>query len=114
MKKTCPVALDLGLSGDLNFQEAEKICKDAADKGLKISFELNFGLFSNLKKPLSNSFQYLSFELSLKHFIETLWNQYHTQVKEVILYQCSLDFSEDFALMKAKSKIFKVGLKINF
>lgn len=115
MKNLCTIALSLQLGADLDFHEAKKKALEAINKGLKLSFELELGLFSRLKKPLANPSQYLSFELSLKHFKDCFWEPFQKEIKEVILYSGPLDFSKDVDFDHEDANLFFCqGVKMDY
>jgi len=90
------IYLNASLDSTLDFENEKQLAVDAIENGYKLCFLIDLGLFSKLKKPLSNKSQYLSLELSLKHFKESLWTLFENDIVEVCLYNGHLDFSVDF------------------
>lgn len=93
MKKLRTIYLKAGLKDSLDFQSEQLLCKEAVLQGDQLRFDIDLGLFSSLKKPLSHQSQFLSLELSLEHFKNTLWNEFQENIIEVCLYSGDLDFA---------------------
>jgi hypothetical protein len=65
-------------------------------KGLRILWELDLGLFDQLKYPLGNQSQFLSLTLALEHFCKTVWEEFSAHSIGVVLYRGAADFSLGF------------------
>lgn len=94
-KDSVLIFLDGGVESSLDFQAQKQQASVAVEEGLSLNFELDLGLFSKLKKPLSNKSQYLSLTLSLKHFKETFFDDFQDAIESVCIYKGNLDFRED-------------------
>ncbi len=70
---------------------AQKCC----EQGLKIFWNLDLGLFNQLKSPLSNQMQFLSLILSLEHFRDTLWKKFKDHTVGVCLYKGTANYSQE-------------------
>jgi hypothetical protein len=92
----CIIYLPAGVNASLDFEAERQTAFDAIEKGLKLEFQIDLGLFSRLKKPLSHKSQYLSLDLSLEHFKNTLWEEFQYNIDDVCLYSGHVDFSKDF------------------
>lgn len=108
------IYLDAGIESKLDFEKEKVLVIDAIKKGLKVSFEVDLGLFSRLKKPLSNQSQYLSLELSLEHFKKTFWDEFHEEIDEICLYRGLLNFAEDFIFDEAQQLNLQAWIKDHF
>lgn len=93
-KDSVIIHLKAGVQDPLDFQKEHLACEEAIEKGLHLKFAIDLGLFSKLKKPLSNKSQYLSLELSLEHFKNTLWSEFHESIVDICLFIGNLDFSD--------------------
>lgn len=92
------IQLDGTTSSHLEWNQAKTNAREFIKKGYKIFWNLDLGLFSRLKRPLSNQTQYLSLELSLKHFKEFIWNDLCADSLGVCLYQGPAEFRLDLQL----------------
>lgn len=93
-KDSIIIHLKAGVQDPLDFQKEHLACQQAIEKDLDLKFVIDLGLFSKLKRPLSNKSQYLSLELSLEHFKNTLWTEFHESILDICLYEGELDFSD--------------------
>lgn len=89
------IHLDAGLNATLDFTKEKELAREAIVQGFKLNFEIDFGLFSNLKKKLSNSSQCLSFKLSLEQFKEAFFHEFEGDIERICLYKGNLNFSHD-------------------
>lgn len=76
----------------LDWREAHDAAKQYAEQGLNIFWDLDLGLFSHLHEPISEQTQYMTLNLSIKHFGDTLWKEFSQQTIGVSLYRGELDF----------------------
>lgn len=91
------IQLDGQVQSSLDWKNPREEALRCIEKGLKLFWEIDLGLFSNLKLPLFNQTQYLSLSLALEHFRNTLWKEFHEHTIGLSLYRGSLDFSKDLA-----------------
>lgn len=89
-KNMCSIYLDCKLSSTLNFQEEKKRAEEAILKGMKLCFEIDFGITGLVYKPS----QILSFQLGLKHVEETFIKDFETHIEGIFLYKGNLDFAK--------------------
>ncbi|HRD56360.1 MAG TPA: hypothetical protein PLC42_08200 [Parachlamydiaceae bacterium] len=89
-QEICSIYLDCKLTASLDFQQEKKRAQDAIEQGLKLCFELDFGI-----SPLFfKSSEILSFQLALKHFEETFFLEFKDDVEMVFLYKGDLNFAK--------------------
>ena len=79
--------LDGTTSSHLDWKAIKEQALEFIEKGFKIFWDLDLGLFNSLKRPLSNQTQYLSLELSLKHFKDFIWKDLGDHSLGVCLYK---------------------------
>lgn len=91
------ISLQGGLNSDLNWQKQKEAAQDYISQGIKIFWQLDLGLFSNLKAPLSDSTQHLALGLALRHFKETMWSDYQSHTVGLSFYKGSIDFTHHFS-----------------
>jgi len=89
------ITLDGRLQSNLDWKAAREEALEVIAQGNTILWNIDLGLFRDLKHPLSHQSQYLSLTLSLKHFTETLWPEFQGQTRGLCLYTGNLDFSRD-------------------
>lgn len=85
----------------LDWREQKLLAKKYVEAGLQIFWELDLGLFTQLKAPLLDQTQFYSLELSLKHFREMLWTEFRDQTIGLSLYKGTLAF-EDYWIWDQK------------
>jgi len=90
------IRIDGGLKSDLLWKEAKKEAQKHVSQGYQIFWELDFGIFSSLKHPLSHASQFLSLKLAADHFYNAFWEEFEKHTVGISLYRGSLDFSKDF------------------
>lgn len=88
--------LDGTTSSHLEWGQARLQAEELVKKGCKLFWELDLGLFHDLKRPLNYQTQYLSLELSLKHFRDYIWKEFGSNSLGVCLYKGSADLSQNF------------------
>lgn len=90
------VSIDGGVKSDLVWKDAIEAANEYIDQGFKIFWELDLGIFSGLRHPLTQTSQYLSLKLSVEHFRDTVWKEFDKDTVGVSLYRGTLDFSKDY------------------
>lgn len=93
---TVIIRMDGRINSDLDWKGAAVQAAKAIENGLAILWEINLGLFDQLKLPLESQTQFLSLTLSLEHFRDTLWKEFSYHSIGLILYRGSADFSQFF------------------
>lgn len=95
LNKVAIISLDAHPSSPLQWGEIKpQVLKEIAS-GKALLWHLDFGLFNRLPKPLDNKEQFLTLNLAIDHFKETVWKDYHRFSKGVLLYKGSSDFSQE-------------------
>lgn len=75
------------MNADLDWRSTESMAQGYVDKGLKLLWRLDLGLFKPLRYPLEHQTQFLSLILSLEHFRDTLWKKFKEDTLGVCLYE---------------------------
>lgn len=91
------IHIDGRVKADLNWKDARKEAAHAVERGLKIMWALDLGLFDQLAQPLTNQGQFLSLSLSIEHFRDTFWKEFKESTLGVSLYRGIADLSLGFA-----------------
>ena len=81
------IPLDGTLKADLSWENERQAAFAYVQKGMRIFWEIDLGLFDRLKYPLENQTQFLSLCLSLEHFRDTLWTTFRAQTVGICLYR---------------------------
>jgi hypothetical protein len=90
------IQLDGRIKADLSWKKEREAALAYITQGLRIFWEIDLGIQSNLAHPLSNKTQYLSLSLSLDHFCTTIWKDFQKETVGLCLYRGTLDFSSNF------------------
>jgi len=103
-----PVVIDLDarLSSDLNWKLPRIAALKAIGAGEKILWNLDFGLFQQLQKPLNDPGQFSSFCLALDHFQDTIWNEFHKFSLGAALFRGDADYHSLFSWDDEQEKNF--------
>lgn len=86
------IVLDGGMKASLDWEEEVVEAKRAMAEGRKIVWQIDLGLFAQLKLPLDNQTQFRSLVLSLDHFVKTVAEPFEAATAGVCLYRGKLDF----------------------
>ena len=100
------LTLDGTLKSDLDWSEQKEAAWQYIEQGLRLFWEVDLGIVSRLTHSLSNESQRMSLQLSLEHFLKTMWSEFSEHSEGVSLYRGSYDFS--------KGMIWDEALKENF
>lgn len=90
------IQLNGQVQSDLDWSKEEILAQEMAERGEKILWEIDLGLFSRLPHPLSNETMFHTLTLSLKHFVDRMYSKFAEATLGIILYKGSLDFSNGF------------------
>lgn len=90
------LTLDGRSKGDLNWEKERAAALRYISQGLRLFWQMELGLFSELNGSLSDQVQYLALGLSLEHFRESLWKEFHEHSIGISLLRASVDFSFRF------------------
>lgn len=93
MNNAITLVLDGRLNASLDWKSSRAEALQAVEKGFKIFWDINLGLFDQLKHPLTSNSQYLALVLSLEHFRDTLFKDFREHTVGLNLYRGPLDFS---------------------
>lgn len=91
---TVQIHLDGKVTADLDWKAADEAAQRYQEQGLQILWDLDLGLFKDLKYPLEHKSQFLSLLLSLEHFRDNLWKKYKEHTLGVCLFRGSAHFSQ--------------------
>lgn len=112
------IKLDSSLKSSLDWTKAKDAASKNIEKGLKIFWELDFGLGKGLDHPLGHNSQFLSFKLAVEHFCTEIWQHFHQDTTGIALYRGSADFSlgfiwdeEQLRRSEDRQKEFPVNMK---
>ena len=95
---TALIKLSGHLQADLDWKLERVRAKQFIQEGFAIFWEMDLGLFSNLKLPLTNQTQFLSLTLSLDHFRNTLWKEFGDQTVGLSLFSGNVDLSRSLKI----------------
>lgn len=112
LKSTAIIRLDAKTTSALDWSKARTEALQKIAIGKKILWQLDFGCFKDLLKPLSSQEQFLALTLSVDHFIVSLWNEFRTYSKGLLIYQGSADFAESIPPSEIEgSDLFEKSLR---
>lgn len=97
------ILLDGTLSSDLKWDAQKKRADELIEKGYKILWEIDLGLFSRLTFPLKDEAQGNILKLSLEVFYQQIWEKYKEESLGLLLYRGSSDFTHEFPDEKEKN-----------
>lgn len=93
-------AVTLYLNGrvesDLDWRKSHQEAQQAVEKGFRLMWEMDLGLFHALKQPLIHQGQFLSFALALEHFRDFIWPEFGSNTIGLSLFRGNADFSYAF------------------
>lgn len=105
--KSHTIYLDGKVDSSLDFHLKREACLKSIEMGEKLHFKIDLGLFKSLKKPLSNESQLLSLKLSLKHFKETLFEEFHDSIESVSILDITIDLIRKFSFDEELQKRYE-------
>lgn len=88
------IRLDGRIASDLKWTEEIKTARHYIEQGKKLFWEIDLGLFSSLRFPLSDQTQFLALSFALRHFRDTIWSEFHPESVGVSIYRGPIDFKE--------------------
>ncbi|MBS4169143.1 hypothetical protein [Parachlamydia sp. AcF125] len=91
------ISLDGTVKGNLDWKKEKEWASQCIEEGLTIFWEMRLGLFSALLKPISHRTQFLSLGLSLEHFLQGPWLEFHEHSLGLCIYKGNADLSENFS-----------------
>ncbi len=105
-KTSVKICLDLTQKSTLNWELSIHEGLQAIEKGLKILWELDFGLFDRLLNSLSHSQQFLSLCLAIEHFRNIIWEPFQHSSLGVLIYKGAFN-SREIALLAHETALKK-------
>lgn len=88
------ISLDGRVDAPLEWSSAIEQAEHSIAKGNKILWDLDLGLFTQLRKPLSDEGQLLALRLSLQHFRELIWDRFKQETIGLLLYKGDCTFED--------------------
>lgn len=107
------IHLDGKVQSDLNWKGAREQAEKARERGLKVLWALDLGLFESLQQPLTNQGQFLTLTLSLEHFRDSLWQEFKDCTLGVSLFRGDADFRKGFSWDSHQEENFMTWLQEN-
>lgn len=111
---TARICLNGKTDADLDWKKERARAEELTKKGYKILWDLDLGLFENLREPLTNEAQYRALCLALDHFRQGLWKEFHSSTFGLCLYCGSSLFSESFQWDRQQLDNLRGWLKDHF
>lgn len=93
MEERMIITCDARPSSTLDWRPLRTQALNAIASGKKILWFLDFGLFSELQKPLSDPGQFLNLSHAIDHFKEKIWSEFHKFSLGVSLYRGSAEYA---------------------
>lgn len=107
------IPLRAGLKEDLKWDAAYEKAVNAVNRGQCILWELDLG-FSRADLPLSDAGQYLSFQIALDHFRDTLWKEFSGHTLGLVLFKGPADLCDVFIWDEQQLSRFNEWLQDSF
>ncbi len=111
---TVKIRIDGGLKSRLAWLQEREAAWELIEKGMKIFWELDLGMLSGLKNPLTHAGQFMSLKLSVEHFRDTLWKEFQESTVGVSLYRGSVDFTDAYLWDQEQENNLKGWLEDKF
>jgi hypothetical protein len=108
------IQIDGRLHADLAWKLARHRAQAATEKGYFIFWEIELGLFADMKFPITHQTQHLSLSLSLEHFRDSLWKEFGPQSLGLGIYRGAADFSQQFSWDATQIENLQVWLQERF
>lgn len=87
------ISIPADVKADLQWKRYQQMAAHARDNNFLILFELNFDFLNN-PLTVADSSQYLSYQIVLDHFKDSLWKEFATHTLGVCLYKGMADFAK--------------------
>lgn len=108
------IKIDGRVDSDLNWKLARQAAQSYIAEGFKIFWEIDLGLFSKLKLPLTDQSQYLSLGLSLDHFRDSIWKEFQQHSVGLSIYRGSVDFGNNYLWDEEQNRNLQGWLQDHF
>lgn len=86
------VSLDAKTTSSLDWKPQIEAARCHIASGYTILWDLQFGLFKNLQRPLSDSTQLLSLTLAIEHFAAIIWDEFKESTAGARIYCGPIEF----------------------
>lgn len=90
------MTLDGRMVSEMDWKEQRKAALRAVEQNLKLFWILDLGIFSDLGWPIADETQFQALALALKHFRDTLWEEFKADTIGLCLYRGEGDFSKGY------------------
>jgi hypothetical protein len=90
--QTVEIHVDATPSSSLNWELEKEKAHYWKEQGYTIFWNLNLGLFKDLKQPITDEGQWQGLEFTLKHFNKTLWEPFSDSSFGICLYETNSPF----------------------
>ncbi len=97
------IYLDATQKATLNWELAIQEASQAIENGLKVIWELDFGLFDRLLHPLSHPQQFLSLCLAIEHFCNVIWEPFQHSTLGALVFKGTFNSQEISSLVHERA-----------
>ncbi|CDZ81011.1 hypothetical protein BN1013_01539 [Candidatus Rubidus massiliensis] len=108
------LSIDGRIKSALDWDYAKQIAHECVRKNVKIFWDLDLGLFADLKNGINHESYLLSFNLSLRHFVDGLWKEFKHHTIGLNIYRGTLNFSDNFPWDEIQFRNLKKWLQERF
>ncbi|MFT5317901.1 MAG: hypothetical protein ACI8RA_001160 [Chlamydiales bacterium] len=91
------LSLDGKVGSDLEWGEVQSAAHAYAEEGYYLFWQMDLGLFEQLKRPLSDTTQFNSVAFSLQHFSEGIWKEFCDKTLGIGLYCGDAELTRNFS-----------------
>lgn len=106
LTKTACICLQSTTCASLEWKEEIKIAEKYVADGYKLLWDMQFGLFDQLKAPLSSSMQLQALQLALDQFQTIIWEKFAHHSAGMILFRGPLNLTAQFPWDKMQESNF--------
>lgn len=104
---TARIALDGRMRTHLDWRNAIEQAETYRQRGLKLLWDLDLGLFTRLPLPFANETQFRALALAVDHFLNDLWPKFMDDTLALNIYRGSADFSQGFPWCHERQEAFQ-------
>lgn len=90
---TVMLPIDGRVTSSMNWKAIHTAAANYVKEGFLILWDLKLGLFHELSFSLTNETQYRSICISVEHFLDSLWNDFHADTLGLVLYKGGIDLT---------------------
>lgn len=91
------LSLDGNPESDLEWGDVQSAAHAYVEEGYYLFWQMDLGLFEQLKRPLSDTSQFNSVAFTLQHFNEGFWKEFCDKTLGIVLYSGDADFTRRFS-----------------